>query len=367
MSCDSCQRTPMLTNPPSLHHQHPPLPILTEHLLPPYRLNVTMSRHRHLLLCFDAFGTLFAPKLPIAEQYALAARESGLADTITPTQVQQTFKAAFRSQSKLHPNYGRASGMGAEKWWTNVSPPTQLPTNKQKLTPQRVIHETFHSLTPVRPLPASLAPSLLHRFSSAEGYALTDPALPSLLRAARTALAASTVVDKVVVGVITNSDDRVPSILSSLGLRTGPLRAGGLMDAHGGGEGPPWDVEFHCMSYDVGYAKPDGRIFEAAVGLAGKVVGGGGGEGGWVKVYVGDDFGADVVGGLRAGWNVVLVGDGGGEDLDGGVSLPEGVDGPRELDGGMAWEKAFGVEGGKGLVFLKADTLATVMRWLART
>ncbi|KAK0741370.1 hypothetical protein B0T18DRAFT_473058 [Schizothecium vesticola] len=219
-----------------------------------------MSRRRHLLLCFDAFGTLFAPKLPIAEQYALAARDSGLVDTITAAQVQQTFKAAFISQSKLHPNYGRASGMGAEKWWTNV------------------IRETFHPLTSTRPLPPSLAPALLHRFSSAEGYALTDPALPALLRAARSALAASPAVDKVVVGVITNSDDRVPSILSSLGLRTGPLRAGGAMDDARGGGGLPWDVDFHCMSYDVGHAKPDRRIFEAAVGLAGEVVGEGGGR-----------------------------------------------------------------------------------------
>lgn len=237
--------------------------------------------------------------------------------------------------------------------------------NHAKLTPQQVIHETFHPLTPVRPLPASLAPSLLHRFSSAEGYALTDPALPSLLRAARAALAASSTVDKAVVGVITNSDDRVPSILSSLGLRTGPLRAGGMTDGDGGGGKEPWDVDFHCMSYDVGYAKPDGRIFDAAVGLAGEVAGSGGGEGEWVKVYVGDEFGADVVGGLRAGWNVVLVGDG-GEDGHEGLLLPEGVDGPRELDGGLSWERAFGVEGGKGLVYLKADTLATVLRWLAR-
>lgn len=167
-------------------------------------------------------------------------------------------------------------------------------------------------------------------------------------------------------GVITNSDDRVPSILSSLGLRTGPLRAGGVTDGDGGGKGPPWDVDFHCMSYDVGYAKPDGRIFDAAVGLAGEVIGGVGGEGEWVKVYVGDEVGADVVGGLRAEWNVVLVGDG-GEDGDGGLSLPEGMDGPRELDGGMAWERVFGMGGGKGLVYLKADTVATVLRWLART
>ncbi|KAK1834880.1 Haloacid dehalogenase-like hydrolase domain-containing protein 3 [Podospora conica] len=304
-----------------------------------------MARRRHLLLCFDAFGTLFRPQLPIAEQYASAARESGLADTITAAQVQKTFKAAFASQSKLHPNYGRASGMGAEKWWTNV------------------IRETFHPLTSTRPLPPSLAPSLLHRFSSAQGYALADPALPSLLRAARRSLAASPAVDKVVVGVITNSDDRVPSILASLGLRAGPLRAGAAVEGRDG-EGP-WDIDLHCMSYDVGHAKPDRRIFDAAAGLAAAAVEDGAAAASWVKVYVGDEFGADVVGGLRAGWNAVLVGDGG--DVDEGLLLPEGVEGPRELDGEEAWERVFGMEGDKRLVYLKADTVGTVLRWLART
>src|SRR5687767_4413533 len=99
MSCDSCQRTLNLTLPKSLPPPLLPTPKGSNRTSgAPYRLNVTMAR-RHLLLCFDAFGTLFAPKLPIVEQYASAARESGLTD-ITAAQVQQTFKAAFTSQSK---------------------------------------------------------------------------------------------------------------------------------------------------------------------------------------------------------------------------------------------------------------------------
>ena len=33
---------------------------------------------KDLLLCFDAFGTLFTPKAPIAEQYGEIARRHGL-------------------------------------------------------------------------------------------------------------------------------------------------------------------------------------------------------------------------------------------------------------------------------------------------
>lgn len=37
-----------------------------------------LIRPTNLLLTFDAFGTLFSPKFPIAIQYALAAQEHGL-------------------------------------------------------------------------------------------------------------------------------------------------------------------------------------------------------------------------------------------------------------------------------------------------
>jgi hypothetical protein len=74
---------------------------------------------RNLLICFDAFGTLFAPKRPIAQQYAEVA--SSLAKReFTEDEVQKSFGKAFKKESKANPNYGKATGMDAEKWWTNV-------------------------------------------------------------------------------------------------------------------------------------------------------------------------------------------------------------------------------------------------------
>jgi hypothetical protein len=86
---------------------------------------------RNLLLCFDAFGTLFTPKRPIAEQYATVARQCGL-DGFSTEQVQASFKTAFSGESKAHPNYGKASNMGAEQWWTNVS--HLIPTSLHVMT-----------------------------------------------------------------------------------------------------------------------------------------------------------------------------------------------------------------------------------------
>lgn len=74
---------------------------------------------RNLLICFDAFGTIFAPKRPVAQQYAEVA--SSLAKrTFTEDEVANSFKKAFKNESKQNPNYGKATGMDAEKWWTNV-------------------------------------------------------------------------------------------------------------------------------------------------------------------------------------------------------------------------------------------------------
>ncbi len=104
-----------------------------------------MSRHvarKHLLLTLDAFGTLFAPKEPIAKQYGDVARALGLA-TIRDNDVQTSFRkgmpglravtarvvsavhcidsqAAFKDESKRHPNYGKAVGLEAKEWWANV-------------------------------------------------------------------------------------------------------------------------------------------------------------------------------------------------------------------------------------------------------
>ncbi len=86
-----------------------------------------------MLLCFDAFGTLFSPKQPIVQQYGDVARQCGLGG-FSDEQLQASFRAAFKSEAKAHPNYGKASGMGAVKWWTNVWLPTPNLPRLQLLT-----------------------------------------------------------------------------------------------------------------------------------------------------------------------------------------------------------------------------------------
>jgi hypothetical protein len=87
---------------------------------------------KNLLICFDAFGTLFTPRKPVAQQYSEVARSFGLGG-FSDDNIAQSFKKAFKHESKTNPNYGKKTGMGAEKWWGNVSPKVQLSRSHQNI------------------------------------------------------------------------------------------------------------------------------------------------------------------------------------------------------------------------------------------
>lgn len=83
----------------------------------------TAAKKPNLLLCLDAFGTLFQPSIPIPTAYAQVATRHGIdCGKDAPVAVGTSFKQAFKTQSKQNPNYGKATGLGATKWWSNVSP-----------------------------------------------------------------------------------------------------------------------------------------------------------------------------------------------------------------------------------------------------
>ena len=83
--------------------------------------------------------------------------------------------------------------------------------------------------------------------------------------------------------------------------------------------GQTYDIDFHCMSYDVGVEKPDRLIFDAAELMLAQIVTmrdskdpsrTGEDLGTWWKVYVGDEYAKDIVGSKNAGWNPVLLDEG---------------------------------------------------------
>lgn len=164
----------------------------------------------------------------------------------------------------------------------------------------------------------------MHRFSCKDGYEAEPQTIPSL-RALRTDSRENDSsssptgrlrqYDRIIVGIITNSDDRVPDVLSSLGVDVSPLRS----SATAGVQAPsikPHDIDFLCMSYDVGAEKPDGRIFRAAEDMLVQIIQTRDGKGTeestadaevWEKLYVGDEYAKDVVGARDAGWKAALL------------------------------------------------------------
>ena len=80
------------------------------------------SAKNNLLLCFDAFNTLFRPNTPIPRAYAQAAIRHGVKCTTKNPEadVGREFKRAYKEASMRSPNYGKVKGLGAEKWWRNV-------------------------------------------------------------------------------------------------------------------------------------------------------------------------------------------------------------------------------------------------------
>lgn len=267
---------------------------------------------RPLLLTFDAFDTIFTPKEPIAKQYCDVARTFGL--ELDEDAVMASFKKAFKAISSSHPNYGAASRMTPEKWWTNLITNTLTPL-----------------LPPDKPtLPADLPATLYTHFSTASAYTLFPDVLPFLNHIGQSSYSASHWAPRrTMLGLISNSDPRVRSILSSFTptpLHITPSLFPARYTTHSRHSTHHTfgaaHFAFAALSYECEVQKPDPRIFDRAVRLAQDVLDRlhpvarltrtGGELLGDVRsqfhcLHVGDEVGKDVIGALKAGWDVVLV------------------------------------------------------------
>ncbi|KAF2235415.1 hypothetical protein EV356DRAFT_514230 [Viridothelium virens] len=246
---------------------------------------------KNLLLCFDAFGTLFTPKSPIPQQYGEVARRHGLYG-FTEDQLETAFRKAFKEESKERPNYGKAVGMAAPEWWGNI------------------IKKTFQPFLKDTPIPPGLIPDLIDRFSHQEGYRIYPDVLAFFEKLRKIKKdsnqdPSSWPWQRTTVGIITNSDDRVPPILESLGLRVGQRYQPEL----GFREFRPksdLDIDFVVLSYDAGVEKPSPSIFEAAR-IAAQAFEEFEDQKDLMAIYVGDELKKDVVGATDAGWEAVLL------------------------------------------------------------
>ena len=108
---------------------------------------------------------------------------------------------------------------------------------------------------------------LLQQFSTAEGYELYPDVLPFFqwLRQERfTMFHRATERIDTVVGIISNSDDRIGLVLQSLGLCASSRRFSQGIEREVLIKKDANDFDFLALSYDVGVTKPDRQIFDAA-------------------------------------------------------------------------------------------------------
>lgn len=264
---------------------------------------------RSLLLTLDAFNTLFHPRVPVPDQYASTAHAFGLPPSIiTPESLQPAFKAAFKAHSKEYPNYGRELALrgqygGPRQWW------------------EEVIRGSFARVLHSADLPDGLLQRLLDRFASREGYGLYPDARDFMVRMREVKMRLASQqgqrfgpFERVVVGVLSNSDDRVPAVLKSLGLSVSDVRADqgvssmrlpGFEERTTSSEVAQTqihDLDLVITSYDAGEEKPSRVIFDVARRQAQRTSGCTEDESNWLCVHVGDDYAKDYQAAIDAGW-----------------------------------------------------------------
>lgn len=303
------------------------------------------QRQKTLLLTFDAFSTLFRPRRPVSEQYASIAHSHGLSPSlVTPSRLDAAFRAAFKAQNKRLPNYGREETLrgwygGPRQWWGDVIRESFMGLARGHG------HEDSKLQTQISlALSEGMVGELVDRFASREGYALYDDVGPLFRRLGTWRMdpkkGAARIFDRTIVGVVSNSDDRIPAILESLGLKVGAIRADqdkrsmelpGFEErrnkttpsrrSHGCQEIS--DLDMIITSYEAGAEKPDKSIFDIAKRQAhsfgyglddaispaeqARMVEKHLDTSDWVCMHIGDDYEKDYRGAIGARWSSRLL------------------------------------------------------------
>jgi len=167
--------------------------------------------------------------------------------------------------------------MGTETWWSHVVQNTISPVLKAA------------NIKESRVFPG-LSNALIHHFSSDKAYTLHNDARKVLHAIQKLKLRN----DHTAVGIISNSDHRLITILRSLGLK---------LSAPEVSMSSTQDFNFVLLSYDTGKPKPQTDMFCMAEELYATKLGSLPGN----KLYIGDDFKKDATAAAKAGWDCILI------------------------------------------------------------
>ncbi|CAB3378391.1 Hypothetical predicted protein [Cloeon dipterum] len=209
------------------------------------------------LVTFDVTGTLLRFAQPPGVLYAGAAAQLGL--RVHPDKLQAAFRRQWKHMNLAKPNFGLGHE-GWRPWWQETVIRTFVDAGVD------TDHQTLFFL----------ADNLINQFSDATCWCVRDGAAP-LLEALNSR-------GGFTLGVISNWDPRLHGVLDATRLSQ--------------------YFHFVLTSYEAGHAKPERRIFDKALLMAGIE-----GLEPQHALHVGDDALLDVQGARDAGWNAWLLRD----------------------------------------------------------
>uniref|UniRef100_A0A023F7B5 Putative haloacid dehalogenase-like hydrolase n=1 Tax=Triatoma infestans TaxID=30076 RepID=A0A023F7B5_TRIIF len=212
------------------------------------------------LVTFDIYETLLKTRKPLGEMYTQAGKSFGI-HGVNPDVVAANFKSQWINMWTTHPNFGLHSGLGWEAWWKNIVRCTFKNSTNENINEEKLDQVGLY---------------LIELFSTKEGWSCEDGALDLLHYLASC---------KVHMGVISNFDPRLHSILKELKLSD--------------------YFSFILTSYETSYLKPDINIFKIAQRTYENQSG--------LKLeetsalHIGNSVELDVKGASNAGWNAALI------------------------------------------------------------
>ncbi|XP_054854176.1 haloacid dehalogenase-like hydrolase domain-containing protein 3 [Eublepharis macularius] len=172
------------------------------------------------LLTWDVKDTLLRLRIPVGESYAAEAQAHGL--QMQAEALNRAFYQAYKTQDQRFPNYGLERGLSSKQWWLDVV------MNTFRLSG---VHEDKVLL--------SIAEKLYWDYCSKRNWELLPGASETLQQCQQLGIR---------MAVISNFDQRLPEILAQCDLQQ--------------------HFEFVLSSENVGFAKPDKRIFLEALRIS---------------------------------------------------------------------------------------------------
>jgi REG-2-like HAD superfamily hydrolase len=213
--------------------------------------------NRLRLVTFDVTETLLNYRIPPAEKYAQVGAQFGV--IVDPNIISINFKKQLRNMSSSHPNFGQSTGLGWEAWWKQLV--------------KRTFEESVRCNARNVSVLDTIGDHLIQFYKTRECWQTVEGAeeLLKYLNALDIPL-----------GIVSNYDERLETVLKAMELHH--------------------HFRFIVTSYCAGFAKPDSRIFQLALGQV---------DDRSIKphqaLHVGDTPEIDYLGAVRAGWNAILV------------------------------------------------------------